>query len=348
MGHLLYAIVVKKAGGIDYRIPTVDDQKAVERAEVDFKNKQSEWALKNLLPTEEIGISNYDRGHRLYGIQSWAEFFSIRQLLAAGTFLETLNELYLEMKSKIPEERAKSICLYLSIALDKAVIYNSLQSRFNPERGIRSVFDRHNYAFTWNYAEFDAALNLLPWVLSQIDDAYTELTKYSSSTQSSFIISDARATNLVSLSNRSASSLTHIADNCITNITVDPPYYDSIQYSELSDFFYVWLKRSVGNLFPEYFVDDLTNKDDEAVANPARFDGLGKKKALFAKQDYERKIGAAFCEMHRVLHPDGCLTVMFTHKKVEAWDTLAMALIEAGFVIRASWPVHTESEHIKW
>jgi adenine-specific DNA methylase len=116
-------------------------------------------------------------------------------------------------------------------------------------------------------------------------------------------------------------------------------------YAELSDFFYVWLKRSVGHLFPEFFSDELTNKDDEAVANPARFASTGKKKKALSEQDYERKMAAAFREMHRVLTSDGSLTVMFTHKKVEAWDTLGSALISAGFVIKASWPVHTESEH---
>lgn len=116
-------------------------------------------------------------------------------------------------------------------------------------------------------------------------------------------------------------------------------------YAELADFFYVWLKRSVGHLFPEFFNDELTNKDDEAVANPARFESMGRKKKELAEQDYENKMAAAFREMHRVLHPHGVLTVMFTHKRVEAWDTLASALIGAGFTIKASWPVHTESEH---
>jgi adenine-specific DNA methylase len=72
---------------------------------------------------------------------------------------------------------------------------------------------------------------------------------------------------------------------------------------------------------------------------------MGRKKKELAEQDYENKMAAAFREMHRVLHPQGVLTVMFTHKRVEAWDTLASALIGAGFNIKASWPVHTESEH---
>ncbi|MFZ2359600.1 MAG: hypothetical protein WA040_09665 [Anaerolineae bacterium] len=149
----------------------------------------------------------------------------------------------------------------------------------------------------------------------------------------------------LSIEHNAANRLDKWSDASITNITLDPPYYDNVQYAELSDFFYVWLKRSVGHLFPKFFSDELTNKDDEAVANPARFEAMGNKKKKLAEQDYERKMAAAFREMHRVLRPDGVLTVMFTHKRVEAWDTLATALISAGFAIKASWPVHTESEH---
>jgi adenine-specific DNA methylase len=146
----------------------------------------------------------------------------------------------------------------------------------------------------------------------------------------------------------SATDLSSIPDGTLHNVTVDPPYYNNVNYAELSDLFYVWLKRSVGGLFPDYFAGELTNKDDEAVANPARFHEVvssAAKKRELAEQDYERKMAAAFREMHRVLRPDGVLTVMFTHKRVEAWDTLATALISAGFAIKASWPVHTESEH---
>jgi len=128
-------------------------------------------------------------------------------------------------------------------------------------------------------------------------------------------------------------------------VVVDPPYYDNVQYAELSDFFYVWEKRTVGHLYPEFFTTDLTDKTAEAVANPARFEALDKKRAKdLAKADYERKMTRVFAEANRVLRDDGVLTVMFTHKKVEAWDTLGQSLIEAGFEIEASWPVHTEAE----
>ena len=149
---------------------------------------------------------------------------------------------------------------------------------------------------------------------------------------------------MIGLLSKSAScNLGNLLDDSIHNITLTP-YYDNVKYAELSDFFYVWLKRSVGHLFPEFFPDELTNKDDEAVANPARFASLGSKKG-----DWRRTITSARWPPRSARCTASArrrlFTVMFTHKQVEAWDTLASALISAGFTVKASWPVHTESEH---
>jgi len=95
---------------------------------------------------------------------------------------------------------------------------------------------------------------------------------------------------------------------------------------------------------PDFFDTELSNEDDEAVMNAARFKTMGKKAKALATADYENKMFACFKEMNRVLHPDGVLTVMFTHKQVQAWDTLGSSLMRAGFRIDASWPIHTESE----
>ena len=131
---------------------------------------------------------------------------------------------------------------------------------------------------------------------------------------------------------------------------MDPPYYDNVIYSEISDFFYVWLKRTAGCLFPEQFSGYLTDKDREAVANPAKFKGakVGAKK--LAGRDYQERMAAIFTECRRVIRPHGVMTVMFTHKASGAWDALATGLVKAGFVITASWPINTEAEgsqHIK-
>ncbi|MTF40386.1 hypothetical protein GGC33_15825 [Cyanobacterium aponinum 0216] len=141
----------------------------------------------------------------------------------------------------------------------------------------------------------------------------------------------------------SADSLYHLPNKSLEAIITDPPYYGTIQYAELSDFFYVWLKLTLGDIFPDIFYQELTDKDREAVANPSRFRNMGISADELAKQDYEAKMAMAWNEAYRVLRDDGVLTVQFNHKESGAWDVLAKALIDAGFEITASWAVSTEN-----
>ncbi len=356
MGQMLYAVAVKRPGGFDFRPPAEEDLAAVRRAEAVLARNLPRWEAAGLVPTEAISeVSNYDRGHRLYGIYRWDDFFSPRQLLSLLTFLETLREVGSEMRREMDEEQAAAVQTYLGIALDKATDYNCVQAAWHPSRQVVAhAFTKHNFAMTWVHAEFDSAANLLPWAISQVLDAYKGLAKLAVSAQLPLWGSDGGSpVERLQVWQGSATDLSQVESSSVHLICVDPPYYDNVMYAELSDFFYVWLKRSVGHLYPNFFRDALTNKDDEAVANPARFSplspggerGRGRGVKALAEKDYERKMAACFREMHRTLRDDGILTVMFTHKRVEAWDTLGAALIGAGFTIKASWPVHTESEH---
>ncbi|MCL4299790.1 MAG: DUF1156 domain-containing protein [Anaerolineae bacterium] len=346
MGQLLYAIVLKQPSGFSFRAPTEADLAAASLAEETLAQKLPSWEAAGFVPTEPRQVGRADWAAEIYGLKTWATSFAPRQLLSLITFLESMEQLGVEIRQEMNEERAAAVETYLGIMLDKAAIYNNRSCRFDPNRGIRSIFDRHDFGFVWSHAEFDASANLLPWVVGQVADAYKELAKLTASTQLSLWNTASKPpVERLQISQGSATDLNHISSGSVHHICVDPPYYDNVMYAELSDFFYVWLKRSVGHLYPDFFRDELTNKDDEAVANAARFAAFGAKKKPLAQQDYERKMVAAFREMHRVLRDDGVLTVMFTHKQVEAWDTLATALIGAGFTIKASWPVHTESEH---
>ena len=367
MGQMLYAVAVKRRGGFDFRPPTEEDLAAVRRAEAALAQNLPRWEAAGLVPREPFPGGN-DPRPLLYGMPTWADMFSPRQLLSLVTFLETLHEVATEMRREMDEERAAAVETYLGIMMDKAAIYDNRACRFDPSRGIRSIFDRHDFAFVWSHAEFDASANLLPWSIDQIVNSYKELAHLTRSAQlplwnvgQTFQSAQGQArkpappVERLQIWQGSATDMTQVESGSIHHICVDPPYYDNVMYAELSDFFYVWLKRSVGHLHPDFFRDTLTNKDDEAVANPARFRALappsprvgrgGQGVRALAKRDYERKMAACFREMQRTLRDDGVLTVMFTHKKVEAWDTLATALISAGFSIKASWPVHTESEH---
>jgi len=128
-------------------------------------------------------------------------------------------------------------------------------------------------------------------------------------------------------------------------MVVDPPYGNNVMYAKLSDFFYVWLKRSVGDLYPDWFGTELTDKHAEAVANPALFRGQRGDALELATSDYLLKMRRAFREMRRVVKPEGAMVVMFTHRETAMWNALGLALLETGWEVGSSWPVHTESQH---
>ena len=345
MGSQLYCVAVKKPrGGFDYRPPNDEEMEAVEKAEAELARKLPLWDARGWVPTEPYPEASSDPRPLRFGMPTWSDMFSPRQLLALCSYVEALHELVPEIESELPKDRAKAVVTYLGMVLSKAVNYNSYLASWDPTRTkIRGVFDRHDFSFKWTYGEFDASRNLFPWGLDQVCDAYKGLATLAEPAHRVF--RQAAAPVPVRVTRASASDLSHVPDGSIDVVLTDPPYYDNVMYGELSDFFYVWLKRTLGRVHPDLFADDLANKDDEAVANPARFASMGRKRKQLAAADYERKMAASFREARRALTDDGVLTVMFTHKKVEAWDTLAMSLLEAGFAIHSSWPVHTESEH---
>ena len=178
----------------------------------------------------------------------------------------------------------------------------------------------------------------LAWATANVLDAWRDIAELPRAAQ----------TTPVPITKGSATDLVSYDDGSVTAIVVDPPYEDNVQYSELADFFYVWLKRTQGHRRPEWFSTYLCDNSQEAVANHVRFlnqhSKVGDAKAA-ARAHYRDLMMETFRECRRVLRDDGVLTVMFTHKKQEAWEALFSALIEAGFTITATWPVKTDSQH---
>ncbi|MBW1804752.1 MAG: DUF1156 domain-containing protein, partial [Deltaproteobacteria bacterium] len=145
--------------------------------------------------------------------------------------------------------------------------------------------------------------------------------------------------NVAFIKNGTAAHLPGIEDGSVDLICIDPPYYNNVQYAELSDYFYVWQRLTLQDLYPGYFSRRLTNKQDEAVANPDR-DGGSKG----AKEAYKRMMGEIFRECRRVVKDRGIMTLMFTHKSQDAWEALTRSLIENGWNITASFPVESETQ----
>ena len=346
MSDVLYAVAVRTAEGRGFRIPTQVDLDALATAEVELNRLMPEWEGHNVIPDETIPEGN-DKRPQQYGMPRWRDLFTPRQLLVHSCFVEEYRKLVDEVRYELADDRADAVLGMLGMIQGKAVDWNSRICVWNTNRqAVGHTFTMHAFPFKSPFAEFEGGAELYPWCLKQMLDAYASLSvllTLSGSAQSfvlgSHTVGDPAE---ISVSKGSGGNLAHIETGSITCIVMDPPYFDNVMYAELSDFFYVWEKRTLGEIWPDLFSGELTNKRDEAVANPARFAAAGKDKAKVAYDDYEAKMSAIFNECHRVLRDDGVLTVMFTHKSAGAWDGLGSALLQAGFTIETSWPVNTE------
>ncbi len=373
MGDQLYTVVFKrkvesrtKTGKKKvkwvrgYRAPRVEDDKSAT-IQARLAEKLPEWEAADLVPTESIPeLSNYDRGHRMYGMNDWRDMFSARQLLCHGTGVEVFREMLDEQRRLGPlSPLDQAAFAYLAIALDKLLNYNSRMSVWMSIREVvANTFSRHDFSFCWSHAEMAPLIVGLgfDWTVEQTAksvDELAELINGRAEGHQSGLFSEstlaASQPGRVSISCGPADSLPELNDNTVDAVVMDPPYYDNVMYAELSGFFYVWLKRTAGYVFPELFTRQSPDTDAEAVANVAKFRGQRAPRVL-AGRDYQQKMASIFAECRRVLKPDGILTLMFTHKATGAWDALATGLMDAGFTITASWPINTEAEgslHIK-
>ena len=301
---------------------------------------------------------------KVYGVNRWHDLFSPRQLLCHGTSVEVFREMLdADRTAKRLDGVRRAAYGYLALAIDKSINWNARIASWNVQlQGMRSVFDRHDFSFKWSYAEMAPLVVGLgyDWTIEQTAKCINELVALihpgaAGGSGTLFEPADAEppgrtdASPAIAITCKPGDSLDHIDDGSIDAVVMDPPYYDNVMYAELSDFFYVWLKRTAGHVFPELFTRQLTDKENEAVANPAKFAGQTGARALAGK-DYRQRMAAIFAECRRVLKPDGIMTLMFTHKATGAWDALTTGLMESGFAITASWPINTEaagSLHIK-
>lgn len=356
LGAMLLAISVTRSGtsGRQFRAPSDADLAAAEAAERELAARLPAWEIDDLVPSEPVTVGKETKRSVDMGLTRWRDMFAPRQLLANVTALEELRRVISEASAELPAEHARALALYLTFAFDKAVDYNSRLASWHATRMMmRNTFDRHDFAFKWSFAEFDAANALWEWAVDNAVRNHEKITPLVSS-PTNLLASEVAAQAQIITGSATALPLT---DASVDAVVTDPPYYDNVMYAEISDFFYVWMKRALRDTWPELTGRLLTDKEAEAVANPSLFadlathSGRGKRKpgtktaAELADERYEQLLAESFLEAHRVLKPDGVMTVMFTHKRIDAWDTLGAALLDAGFSIEASWPVPTESEH---
>jgi putative DNA methylase len=265
----------------------------------------------------------------LYGLDDFGKLFTSRQLLALMTFVKWVRLAHQKLIHEgYEEEFGKVIATYLGILSSKLTNqYSSLCTWDSTPNsgGVLLTFSRQALAMVWDFGE-SSFLDIGPKGMGGNLQRILESIRNISEIENSSLL---KRTSAISLDMPQAS---------LDAVVTDPPYFDSVPYADLSDFFYVWLKRSIGHLYSEHFSTKLTPKKNEAIMEPSRHGGDKTK----AAQAYESMMHQAFCEANRVLKLDGIMVVVYAHKTTAGWSSLIDSLRRAGFIITEAWPLDTE------
>ena len=337
LGERMTAVVVDGQRGKEYRLPTELEMKSarVSAEELDALYTGIPFGLPDEPTPDESAL-----GMRIprYGFDRWRKLFTDRQLLALGTFVREIRGLSEEL-AEYPATWREALLAYLACELSKFADYNtSICSWHNSGEKLSHTFARFALPIVWDYCEVSpVALTsgsfaaMAEWVARYLDRS-------------------SEALRAVPAPQVRAESAIELSSGAFDVICTDPPYYDSIPYSDLMDFFHIWLRRVLRGLASETdaaFAEPLGPKwdsersDGELIDDAARFGGDRKA----SKENYEDGMARAFSRFHDALNDDGRLVVVFANKQPDAWETLVSALIRSGFVVDASWPIQTEMQN---
>jgi len=319
-----------------YKIATEKDLKVFKDAEKYLEKKRTklmeEWGINPVPdePTPEGGGPGAERAFsvRNFGLNTWGDLFNSRQKLALITFVEKVRLVYKKMiEEGYDNEYAIVVASYLALGVSRVVNYmSSLCLHDNTQERTVGAFSRNAIPIVWDYSELNPLSSAVgSWISMFTRRILTALNSLISVSQ-----------NVAHVTQASATSLPY-PDNYFDGVFTDPPYYDNVPYSYLSDFFYVWLKRTIGDLHPDLFATPLTPKSEEIVAYSHGKGGFEEGKRFF-----EEMITKAFREIYRVLKPEGIACIVFAYKTTEAWETIINSLLKSGLVLTASWPIRTE------
>ncbi|BAI92825.1 DUF1156 domain-containing protein [Arthrospira platensis NCB002] len=341
MGAQLMAIVAEGKNGRIYLPPTKQQENIAFSA-------QPKWQPDtNLLGKAAVNVP-------LYGLKTHADLFTSRQLVALTTFSDLVGEakdkafqnalavglsddnIALNDGGNGARAYSEAIAIYLAFALDKSADYwSNICSWHSGRDTIRNTFGRQAIPMIWDFAEanpmsdstgnFNGAID---WVIKVIENHDN--------------------VNVAAHVFQQDAQVSHKNDDIPKIISTDPPYYDNIGYADLSDFFYVWLRRSLGSIFPDICSTLLVPKSQELVATPYRFGGSKENAKAFCETGLQK----AFGRMNSIADANYPLTVYYAFKQAETddkdnvastgWETMLEGLMRANFSIGGTWPMRTE------
>ncbi len=330
----LICVVSTRVGeaGRFFRLPAKRDENAARCANDELEKRIGESSgLFSLVPDEPIDVRGIRRVQvPNYGMTSWGDLFTARQLVTLTTLTRLVSEAGKVRNNGAPVADALSVAVQtvLALAVSRiADISNSLCSWSVSTTQAVHLFGRQAIPIVWDFAETsllsDAAGDFGTTIGNMVRILERESAAYSS--------------GHADLNSATAHPL---PDDSAQAFITDPPYYDAITYSYLSDFFYVWLRRALFSVEPSLLKERVVPKDSEITVDPPHELSNSHKTIEF----YERELTKAFAEARRVLRPDGIGTIVFASKTTASWEAILKALIDAGWVITGSWPIDTERE----
>ena len=311
----LFCVVTTKKSerGRFYRLPIQHDLQVIGNLSNALTKKINTSENFNLIPNEKLDV----RGIRhtwamLYGLEQWVNYFTSRQLLSLITLSEKVRMIDINQNDFLE----KSIQSCLGLAVDKQADRDcSLCRWISQNENIGYTFGRQALGMMWDFVE-------APWISSGggwqgiINDICEKIEIQSSATVS------------------------FLPNDSVNAFITDPPYYDAVPYSYLSDFFYVWLRRTLKNQNIGFFANNLVPKDEEIIVDRPHQLSNSTKDIIF----YEKELQKAFKCGKEILQPGGIGTIVFASKTTASWEAILQAVLESGWIITGSWPIDTERE----
>ncbi|MFP4204124.1 MAG: DUF1156 domain-containing protein, partial [Opitutales bacterium] len=325
----IFCVVTTKPGqqGRHYRLPAQADREATIRAAEELeRRKQVYEGAFSLVPDEPTPDTKSHRAVasvQLYGMKEWGDLFTPRQLLALTTLVRLSRQAGEEIRKGDNAGLAEAVVAGMALSISKLTDLGNSLTRWKQDAECPvNLFGRQAIPMVWDSAEaVPLSCSSGSW------DSMYDRTAYGIQ-KSQF---DQPWTGQAQL----ASADTHpLPDDTAQCFFSDPPYYDAVPYSDLSDFFYVWFKRTLGDRMPELFSEQLTDKVKQAVVTHPH--------QASERAEFESKMKNAMAEGCRILAPDGVGCIVFAHKSTAGWEAQLQAMVDAGWTMTASWPIDTE------
>ena len=321
LGERLLAVAVDGPNGREYREPNQDDFAAIIGAEQRCEADE-DWEGEFNEPLPYLrSIFNV----HVYGFRSWRELFSARQYC----YLSALARYASKMSRSESSEPERDVALrtLVGFVIAKTAMVSCNLARWRSDGGrMEAAFSMMALPMVWDWAEWNP-FNVSMYPFSTLVGSVAGAIE-----RAGLAVSDRGTAEQVS------ATAVPLPDDSAALFFTDPPYYDYVPYANLSDFSYVWLRRFIGKDYPTYFRHREAPKVEEIVQ-------LAERNELYAhktKEFFEQEIERAFVEGRRVTEPGGLGVIVFAHKSTEVWETLLNAVIRAGWIVTASWPIDTE------